>query len=128
MGFAEGGAVDLTVSGVLISVTTTAGQSAANVIAALVDAINADPTLSAAGISALANASVLTTNGTIDNLVISDPGLSEAMAPALGPWASALLTSLLLKTALAAQHRLPAQHALGRAGQRTRFAGPRSVA
>ncbi len=108
MGIAEGGAVDLTVSGVLISVTTTAGQTAEDVIAALAAAINADLTLSAARISAVANLNTLTTNGTIDALAISDPGLSETppLVPALWPWGTALLLTALATAALAAQRRL----------------------
>lgn len=93
-----GGAVDITISGVLISVTTTAGQTAEEVVAALVAAINADPTLSVAGINGVANPNELQTDGTIDDLSISDPGLMEEppQVPALSPWGYAFLANVLL--------------------------------
>jgi hypothetical protein len=109
LGIAAGGSVDLVVSGVLISVTTTAGQTAEEVVAALAAAINSDLTLSAAGISAVTNQNELTTNGTLDSLTISDPGLSgpPPAVPALLPGGYALLAIVLVAAALAVQRRLP---------------------
>jgi len=46
-GLAQGGSVSVTVQGVLITVTTTAGQTAAQVAQALADAINAAPGVTA---------------------------------------------------------------------------------
>ena len=109
LGTAAGGAVDITISGVLISVTTTAGQTAEEVVAALVAAINADPTLSVAGINGVANLNELQTDGTIDDLLISDPGLMEEppQVPALSPWGYAFLANVLAAAALVAQRRRP---------------------
>jgi len=76
-GTAQGGSVDVTVEGVLVSVTTSAGETSAQVLAALAAAINADSTLSGLGVTAQPNGNVLVVvGGTITDVTISDAGLS----------------------------------------------------
>lgn len=78
-GTAAGGSVSITVAGVPISVTTTPGQSAAQVIAALASAVQANPTLQAAGITATAAANRLVVNGDITSVTIADAGLTSVL-------------------------------------------------
>jgi cysteine-rich repeat protein len=95
-GTARGGSVSVTVEGVLVSVTTSSGETAAQVIAALAVAINTDVTLSGLGVSALANGNALTVGGTIDNLVVGDPGLTDVpRVPSLSGMAMVLCAALL---------------------------------
>jgi cysteine-rich repeat protein len=99
-GTAQGGSVSITVDGVIIEVTTTPGQSAADVLAALAAAINADPTLQGLGISAAVFESELVTSGEVTDLTITDAGLSEEPivtqhVPALGAQGVAILSALL---------------------------------
>lgn len=105
-GNAQGGSVSLTVDGVPVQVTTTAGESAEDVLAALVAAINADPTLQGLGTTASLVAGSLVTDGAVADLVIGDPGLSQTSAstsvPALGPSGAALLIALLAGSLLLA--------------------------
>ncbi|MDP3937875.1 MAG: multicopper oxidase domain-containing protein, partial [Deltaproteobacteria bacterium] len=84
-GTAEGGSVDLTVDGEVIMVTTTPGQTAAQVAAALADAINNNANLAAAGVTAVSTGNTLFTTGVITNVNINDAGLQEQMIPALSP-------------------------------------------
>ena len=74
-GTATGGMLSLMVSGELIQVTTSPGESAAQVLAAAAAAIDADPTLQGLGISAVANGGVLYTPGVISVPSTSDGGL-----------------------------------------------------
>ncbi len=78
-GTAQGGRVEVTVEGQVMGVDTTAGQTAAQVIQALADAINADPTLQSLGVTAAAQGSRLVTNGDITNVTITDLGLSQVL-------------------------------------------------
>ena len=78
-GTAQGGQVSLTVQGVVITVTTTNGQSAAQVAQALANAINANATLAAAGITATAQGARVITNGDVTAVTVSDPGLSSPL-------------------------------------------------
>jgi len=79
-----------------VSVTTSAGETAAQVIAALAAAVNADPTLSGLGVSALARGNTLTVGGTIDSLVIGDPGLTDIpRVPSLSGMAIAICAAVL---------------------------------
>jgi spore coat protein A len=94
-GTAQGGGVDVTVSGVLISVATTPGQTAAQVVQALASAINANSALAAMGVTASSMGNVLGTTGTIDALMITDPGLQEFVIPTLGAAGAAALAALL---------------------------------
>lgn len=81
VGIAEGGTVQLEVDGVPIVLATTAGQTASEAAAALAALINADPTLSALGISALSIANrLVVAGGTISNVLITDPGFLSCTA------------------------------------------------
>jgi cysteine-rich repeat protein len=105
-GLAQGGSVSVTVSGVLVSVATAAGQTPAQAVAALAAAITADATLAAQGVSAVALGIRPATNGTIDATNVADPGLvtSPAPVPSLSPlgfWLPALLMLLGSRRALA---------------------------
>jgi spore coat protein A len=75
-GTAQGGRVEVTIDGVTVGVDTTAGQTAAQVVAALASAVNADPALQVLGVTATASGSRLVTNGDITGISITDPGLS----------------------------------------------------
>jgi cysteine-rich repeat protein len=70
--------VDMIVSGWPISVTTTPGQTAAEVALALAAAINADANLQALGVTATAvGERVVVEDGEISDLQINDAGLSD---------------------------------------------------
>ena len=79
------GDVQITVAGEVITVSPTAGQSAADVVQALADAINANPVLQAAGITATASGNRLVTNGDITDITITDTGLVELLALTVQP-------------------------------------------
>jgi cysteine-rich repeat protein len=98
MGTAAGGSVTLIVEGVLLVVPTTAGQSAAQVAAVIAAAINADPTLMGMGIVASGVGDVLVTTGSLDSVVINDPGLAPSVP--LGPAVVPLLGLGLLGVGL----------------------------
>ena len=76
-GTAEGGTVDFTVGVVSLQVVTTAGQTPAQVAAAVAAAINGDPTLSGEGITATADGNTVTTNGSFTSREINDPGFFD---------------------------------------------------
>ena len=103
-GDAEGGSVDVTVDGVPLSVATVSGQTSNQVAAAIAAAIEADPTLSAAGVTAFASGDQVVTTGTIDSAVSSDPGLvlsSIPLVPVLSSWlAWWLLAAAIVGTGL----------------------------
>ena len=92
---------------VLILVNTSADESAATVVAGLVEAINLDPILSAAGVTATANGAEVSSDGAITSISIDDPGLSlrASPVPTLSPWAVAALGLILLATAWAVLRR-----------------------
>jgi len=92
--------VSFTVAGVLVTVTTSAGQSAAEVLAALVAAIDADSTLAGLGISSRIEGGALMTGGTIAGISIDDPGFAAAV-PGLPLAARGLLVGLLAGLAVA---------------------------
>ncbi len=94
-GTAQGGSVSITLEGVLVTVTTSAGQSAADALAALAAAIGADPTLSALGVSSRVEGTMLVTGGTITGVSIDDPGFAPAV-PGLPLAARALLVALIV--------------------------------
>jgi len=103
-GCALGGTIELTLSGISLVVATSPGMSAADVAAAVAAAIAADPTLSAAGITASANGSSFETNGELFTFVVDDPGLGGGgpyPVPSLGP--TGMLVAALLILALAAR-------------------------
>jgi spore coat protein A len=81
-GTATGGGpprVDVTVSGVLIRITTIAGQTAAQVAQAIVDAINANVGLQALGVTATAVGNRVVTTGDISGVDVRDNGLSDVL-------------------------------------------------
>jgi cysteine-rich repeat protein len=101
-GLAQGGSVSTSVEGVPIGVATTAGQTPADVVAALAAAIGADPTLSAQGITAVAIGDRLVTNGMLGATTVADPGLSTLpppAVPAISAWGFALAALLMLLAA-----------------------------
>ncbi len=107
-GTARGGCVEITVDGVVVSVATLAGQTPEEVAAALAAAIEADPVLSGAGVTAFADGSRLVTTGGIDLVSISDAGLSTSpivAVPALSPAALGALAILIGATAAAVRGR-----------------------
>jgi spore coat protein A len=79
VGTAQGGRIDVTVDGVLISVNVSPGETLAQVLQALADAINANPTLQAAGVTASVQGKRLVTNGNLTTVTITDPGLRNAL-------------------------------------------------
>src|SRR4030095_6518910 len=91
-GQAQGGTASLTVAGVLISVNTSAGQTPAQVAAALAAAINANPALQAPGITANVAGGRVVVNGAITGVTLADPGLHNpfylGMSAAALWWAS----------------------------------------
>jgi hypothetical protein len=76
-GAPQGGSVSMDVEGVTIQVSTTAGQSVDDVMAALAAAIQADATLLGMGIEAVAIGDRLFLTGHYDNVSIDDPGLGD---------------------------------------------------
>jgi hypothetical protein len=84
-GTAQGGEIRITIEGTLVVLITLAGQSAEDVAIALAAAITSDPTLSSAGVSASALGSQVAINGTVDSLVIDDPGLGPTPTPTATP-------------------------------------------
>lgn len=78
-GTGTGGSVTVIVEGIAVTVTTAAGQSVAQVAAALAAAINADPALRALRVSAFSTGAALVVGGTITDLTIADAGLREAL-------------------------------------------------
>ena len=98
-GVAEGGAVELTLSGVTLVVPTGPGMDAASVAAAVAAAIVADPMLSAAGITATANGGTLEINGELGFFLVDDPGLAArgpTAVPSLGAPGAVLAALLML--------------------------------
>jgi spore coat protein A len=78
-GWGKGGSVDVTVDGVLIVVPTAKNDLAWEVAAAIAAAINAHASLP--GVTAIAIDNTVVTTGTIDSVVITDPGLSTSPIP-----------------------------------------------
>jgi cysteine-rich repeat protein len=76
VGESLGGRVTVEIDGVAIAVESFAGESAADVVAALAAAVSADPSLAGQGVTALARNGFLSTNGAIEVVVIDDAGLA----------------------------------------------------
>jgi cysteine-rich repeat protein len=108
-GTAEGGSVEVTVDGVLVSAPTTAGQTSEFVAQGIAAAIEADPVLSASGVTAFADGNRVVTTGTIEDVTISDPGLSTepivTLVPVLSPISLGLLVVALGSAAALAGRR-----------------------
>ena len=110
VGSPTGGTVDLAISGISLQVPTSAGQSVDDVAANVAAAINADPDLTALGVSAAASGNEFATDGDVTVFEVNDPGLGAPAVPALSAGARALLAAaLLLIAALSLRlRRLPA--------------------
>jgi len=74
-----GGRVEVTVNGVLVGVNTSSGQSAAQVMAALAAAINANATLAGMHITAQAIGTTLVVGGDVTTISVTDLGLTTAL-------------------------------------------------
>lgn len=100
-GTAAGGSVTIFVEGIEITVVTTAGETAGQVLQALADAVNAHPTLDALGISAqVVGSDLVVTGGEITDSSIDDPGLDGTPAvDALSRLSTVLLVVLLAAAA-----------------------------
>jgi len=97
-GTAQGGSASVTIDGVLVSIPTSLGQSAAQVAAALAAAIEANPTLAAAGIVAEAQDGQIAVTGNVSAFTLADPGLSQqppVPVPSLSPAGSLLAAAAL---------------------------------
>jgi spore coat protein A len=92
-GLAQGGGASVTVAGIVVSIPTSAGQTSAQVAAALAAAINGNASLQALGITATAYGGQLYVNGVVTNIALGDPGLINPLTLAVGPgtlwWSSA---------------------------------------
>jgi len=97
-GSAVGGySIDFTISGVALQITTTAGQTAAEVAEAMADAIQLDATLQGLGFYGHSSGTRVLTNGSADGLVIGDPGITlPPDLPAMQNWALACLVLVML--------------------------------
>ncbi|MCH2170718.1 M36 family metallopeptidase [Myxococcota bacterium] len=110
-GTANGGRIVLTLSGVSLEVTTLAGDSATAVANRLAQAILADPSLVAMGVTAVAVAEGVVTDATVDAFTVEDTGLAPPLPalPGRVAWGAALLTSaiaaLKLRSHRAGAHR-----------------------
>jgi hypothetical protein len=69
----------MTVQGEIVTVTTSPGQTAAEVAAALAAAINSNAALQAAGVTATSVGSRVVTNGDVTNVTILDAGLDDVL-------------------------------------------------
>jgi hypothetical protein len=82
IGEAIGGfTIDFSVQGVALQIVTTAAQTAAEVAAAMADAVQQHATLQAQSIYAASVDGRFATNGSADSLTIADPGIAEAPTP-----------------------------------------------
>jgi hypothetical protein len=94
-GPASGGLVSVAVNGVVLVVETSAGESAAQIVARIVAAIAASGTLAAQDVRALARENELVTTGRITAVSIDDAGLTDVALPALSNPGSAALAALI---------------------------------
>jgi spore coat protein A len=78
-GIATGGSASVTISSVVVTVTTAAGQTASQVAQALADAVNANAVLQAAGVTATAQGARLITGGDITASTVADTGLASVL-------------------------------------------------
>jgi len=107
-GVALGGDVAITVDGVLVVVLTSPGQTQEQVAQAIAVALESDPTLSAAGVTAIAIANRVVITGTIDSVVVNDAGLSTSPplpVPSLGPAGVGVLAGALALLSVVALRR-----------------------
>jgi cysteine-rich repeat protein len=124
-GIAQGGTIEITVSGATLSVPTHAGQSAAAVAAAVAEAIASSPALQALGVSAASSLGELfVLGGTIDAATSADPGIAILAGPALAVPALGLAGRIGLSILLAGA-ALVHRGALLRSARVVRSAPPR---
>ena len=97
-GTASGGSVTATIDGVAVQISTTAGQTADSVAAALAAAINASSALQALYTVAASQLNQVVITGHLDSLEIDDQDLNLRLpsVPALGVAARGLLTLFLI--------------------------------
>jgi hypothetical protein len=101
-GVAAGGSVELTVDGVVILVATSPGQTASEVLVAIAEAINDDPTLAGQLVRAHVADARLVSSGAISNVILNDSGLSQFVAvPSMQVEAMILLVLLMLTSGIA---------------------------
>ena len=79
-GTAGGGSFSITVAGIVITVTTAAGQTSGQVALALANAINANATLQSLGVTATAQGTRVITNGDVTSVNPADGGLTNELA------------------------------------------------
>jgi hypothetical protein len=84
-GSALGGTIFFTVADVPLSIVTTNGLTPAQLAQAMADAINADPTLSGLGVTAIAVGDTLYTNGALTQISTTDTGLTLVQGLSLPP-------------------------------------------
>jgi cysteine-rich repeat protein len=75
LGIAQGGTIIAVLNGTVILIVTTAGQDSTMVASNLADAINLTPALQMQGISSLALASRVVSDGVFDSVTSNDPGI-----------------------------------------------------
>lgn len=98
-GTATGGSVRITVDGVVLDSPTAPGQPAESVTDDLRDLVNADPTLSGAGVTATSDAGVLDIPASTELIIsIFDDGINREnnMLPTLAPGGVAALGGMIL--------------------------------
>jgi cysteine-rich repeat protein len=98
-GTAEGGSVEFVVDGVSVSITTSPGQSAADVAAAMALAIEANAALAALGVVSQSTFEQLVVAGEIDSVSLADSGLAATVP--IAPWVSIALLLLVGATGFA---------------------------
>ncbi|MEZ4334087.1 MAG: DUF4215 domain-containing protein [Myxococcota bacterium] len=74
-GTAQGGTLQVVLSGVAILIPTTSGQSAATVASNLAGAVNITPGLQSLDVSSVALGGRVVSNGSFDSAVSTDPGI-----------------------------------------------------
>ncbi len=107
-GTAAGGTITLVIDGVTVDVVLTPGMTAEQVAAAIAAAINGNAALSQLGIAALANGTHVETNGDIESVNNTDPGITltgPPLVPALGGAAAALLGVLIAALGVRTQRK-----------------------
>jgi cysteine-rich repeat protein len=99
VGVALGGSIDLVIDGIAIHVPTSEGETAADVAANVVAAIDAE-----LGLTAAALGSQVATTGDLTSFVVNDPGLQPPAIPALSGGARWVLGAALLLAAALRLH------------------------
>jgi hypothetical protein len=110
-GVAQGGTIEFTLGGVLFQITTTAGESAAQVAAKIAAAINGNVALGGQGISATARGGQVFSTSAFTDTAVRDPGIQHGsgaaalVIPTLSTWGFiAFLLLLAAAGAVLARH------------------------